>query len=913
MKKTFFKAIRGLSLALAAFVMGTTNASALGGISISNISCENKYNGAVRSDFSVVVDGLSVKVDDTYFDDAGDYLRCELEIVNNSSDEVTINEESISNMTNENISYTLSHNGDNLIAVGGTKAYTLDVEYLKEYSESQEIDNNVEIKMAGETDAPTDPVDPIEPVEPTDVPETPNTGLFTQNGDGAKRASLFVGIIASLIVVAMIAIRVISARKSRKSVLKVRSNNAKFIGVMALLVATSAASLTFALTEATVTVENKIIISVKEYEFMPRAFGEHYTGIINFVRTAGRPDGLQGDPTEIQSENSEGKIYYLPSNDRQYGYYWTDDDRTTSNIYLNPDSSRMFENFGGTKTIDTTNWDWRRVENSSFMFHVTPSLVALDMENINMPNNTSMEQMFNQTGMGTQNGSNINLKNLYAPNVTNANMLFNGSTIANLDFSNADLSKVESPANYTAGNGMFSKINQNRPVNATINLANTKFSSLQNASYMFFQTVAKKIILTNFDISNATDASWMFSSTSLLPAPYGYDLERTSDDPETIISKGYAIALELKDINTMKTGKVENMQYFLHRSGIATIDLSNMDVHSVKNFSYLINNCPLLTYAKLDNLEFNQLANTEFVLQHNGHLQKVDINNFVVNNDEVSRSDELIYHNMRLTEINADNWNVPNLSSGDPFFNYNYALAKLEANNWTVRDMVATRNYTGRHLIMLSDADPGFGLPMGRLVINANNWNMPNVESLAYFWYEVDSAVEINAKNWNLPKIKDVNHIFKLHDHLEKIDVTGTLDKPTIESFNRAFEENRELNTVVGLKVTSAAKDLFNLFIHDKKLKNIDTSQWDVSGVEDMRFMFYDNAALESIDVSNWNTHNVKYISSSFDICPNLTLDLSNLDMTSADDIYDEIDGYQVFHAAGATTSPNVINPRRAI
>jgi surface protein len=667
------------------------------------------------------------------------------------------------------------------------------------------------------------------------------------------------------------------------------------------------------LTEATVTVENKIIISVKEYEFKPRAFGEHYTGIINFVRTAGRPDGLQGDPTEIQSENSEGKIYYLPSSDRQYGYYWTDDDRTTSNIYLNPDSSRMFENFGGTKTIDTTNWDWRRVENSSFMFHVTPSLVALDMENINMPNNTNMEQMFCQTGMATQNGSDINLKNLYAPNVTNANMLFNGSTIANLDFSNADLSKVESPANYTYGNGMFSKINQNRPINATINLANTKFSSLQNASSMFAQTVAKKIILTNFDISNATDASEMFSSTSLLPTPYGIDLERTSDDPETIVSKGYAIALELIDINTMKTGKVENMSYFLNRSGVATIDLSNMDVHSVRNFSYLINHCPLLTYAKLDNLEFNQLTNTSFVLQHNGHLQKVDINNFVVNNDDDYQSAWLVYYNSRLTEVNANNWNVPTLSNGDAAFTNNYVLAKLEANNWNVRNMVATSGVGQRHLITMNASRSDVGLPMGRLVVNANNWSMPNVESLAYFWYDIDPAVEINAKNWNLPKIKDVNHIFYHNDHLEKIDVTGTLDKPTIESFNRAFEDDEELNTVVGLKVTSAAKDLFNLFIHNKKLKNIDTSQWDVSGVEDMRFMFWDNTALESIDVSNWNTHNVKYISSSFDMCPNLTLDLSNLDMTSVDDIYDEIDGYQVFHAAGATTSPNVINPRRAI
>ena len=115
------------------------------------------------------------------------------------------------------------------------------------------------------------------------------------------------------------------------------------------------------------------------------------------------------------------------------------------------------------------------------------------------------------------------------------------------------------------------------------------------------------------------------------------------------------------------------------------------------------------------------------------------------------------------------------------------------------------------------------------------------------------------------------------------------------------------------MKVTSAAKDLFNLFIHDKKLKNIDTSAWDVSGVEDMRFMFYDNAALESIDVSNWNTHNVKHISDSFDKCPNLTLDLSNLDMTSVEDLYDEINGYQVFHAASSTYSPNVVNPRRAI
>ena len=58
------------------------------------------------------------------------------------------------------------------------------------------------------------------------------------------------------------------------------------------------------------------------------------------------------------------------------------------------------------------------------------------------------------------------------------------------------------------------------------------------------------------------------------------------------------------------------------------------------------------------------------------------------------------------------------------------------------------------------------------------------------------------------------------------------------------------------------------MFHYCPRLKSLDLSSWDVSGVNTMEGMFYYCSNLKSLDLSGWDTSNVKKMNRMFYNCP---------------------------------------------
>ena len=92
------------------------------------------------------------------------------------------------------------------------------------------------------------------------------------------------------------------------------------------------------------------------------------------MRTIQKSDTLNSSsPVIISTSDSEVPIYAWYSN--YTVYYYTDADV----IYLNPDSSSMFNGFSRLTSVDTNNWDASEVTSMRNMFNGCSRLTTLDL------------------------------------------------------------------------------------------------------------------------------------------------------------------------------------------------------------------------------------------------------------------------------------------------------------------------------------------------------------------------------------------------------------------------------------------------------------------------------------------------------------------------------------------------------
>ena len=102
---------------------------------------------------------------------------------------------------------------------------------------------------------------------------------------------------------------------------------------------------------------------------------------------------------------------------------------------------------------------------------------------------------------------------------------------------------------------------------------------------------------------------------------------------------------------------------------------------------------------------------------------------------------------------------------------------------------------------------------------------------------------------------------------------------------------------------TSKVTNMNYMFGGCSSLTSLDLSNWDTSNVTDMYYMFYECSSLTQLDLSNWNTSNVIDMAYMFNGCTSLTsLDLSNWNTS-------KVTGIQgIFNGCSSLTSLDLSN-----
>ena len=159
---------------------------------------------------------------------------------------------------------------------------------------------------------------------------------------------------------------------------------------------------------------------------------------------------------------------------------------------------------------------------------------------------------------------------IFNDNITNCKGLFNEcSNIISLDFTNFNTSNV------TDMSFMFSKCHKlkeikgiNKFITNKVTDMNTMFQGCYELEYLD---------LTNFDTSNVTDMSFMFNKCNKLK--------------------------EIKGINKFITNKVTNMKVMFQKCyELEYLDLTNFNTSNVTDMSNMFNQCNKLKYLNVSNL-----------------------------------------------------------------------------------------------------------------------------------------------------------------------------------------------------------------------------------------------------------------------------------------------------------------------
>ncbi len=201
------------------------------------------------------------------------------------------------------------------------------------------------------------------------------------------------------------------------------------------------------------------------------------TNIILIKKSSAIPDGYDTDDNNVALSDSE-PIYIWFNNGTIYYYSAAD------LLYLNKDSSYMFNNLTGVKEIDIK-FRTDNVIKMLQMFYNCNSLETLDLSTFNTANVTDMASMFG---------------NLRA--------------LKNLDLGSFDTKKVTTMSNMFNGSTGIRFLNISSFDTRSLTKMSRMFSSMNNL---------KELDISSFDTSNVTSMEKMFDNMSSLTTIYASD------------------------------------------------------------------------------------------------------------------------------------------------------------------------------------------------------------------------------------------------------------------------------------------------------------------------------------------------------------------------------------------------------
>ena len=376
-----------------------------------------------------------------------------------------------------------------------------------------------------------------------------------------------------------------------------------------------------------------------------------------------------------------------------------------------------------------------------------------------------------------------------------------------------------------------------------------------NASGMFaYLTNIEKLDLSKLDTSYITNMSRMFYNSSGLKS---IDLSNFNTSNVTSMASmfdGCSNILNL-DLSNFDTSKVTNMNsMFYDCSNLESLDLSNFNTSNVTNMSSMFNRCSLLTNLNISNFNTSKVTSMRRMFSDASSLQTLNISNFNLSN--VDSMSEMFKNCTNLINLILPNSSAPKL------INIQYAFY----NCTNLKGTIDLSNFKPNNYV---DFEFAFYYCKNITEVKLNNFKFSSFRGA---FYGCTLLEKIDFTGIGTSNITSMQYSFTDCSSLKSLDLTNfdvstlATNKNSTSGLWQTFAGCSSLETlnITGWKITNKVTNLYGTFDKCSKLKKLDLSNWDTTGVTDLNYTFRRMTNIEEIDLRRADFSNVTSTTSVF-------------------------------------------------
>ena len=258
--------------------------------------------------------------------------------------------------------------------------------------------------------------------------------------------------------------------------------------------------------------------------------------------------------------------------------------------------------------------------------------------------------------------------------VVSMSYMFYNSQATTLDVSNFNTSKV------TSMNDMFSGSQA-----TTLDVSNFDTSNVTGMNGMFYNSKATTLDVSTFDTSKVTNMHYMFYNSKATTLDLSNFNTSNVTDMSYMFSYTQATTLDLSSFNT---SKVTNMDYMFFDSKATTLDLSNFNTSNVTGMSFMFSNSKATT-LDLSNFNTSNVTNMGYMFS-GSQATTLDVSNFDTSKVTYMRD---MFYNSKATTLDVSSFDTSNVTNMSNMFNKATNLKTIYVSDKFKTGKVTSSNY----------------------------------------------------------------------------------------------------------------------------------------------------------------------------------------------------------------------------
>jgi len=317
----------------------------------------------------------------------------------------------------------------------------------------------------------------------------------------------------------------------------------------------------------------------------------------------------------------------------------------------------------------------------------------------------------------------------------------------------------------------------------------------------------------------------------------------------------YLTNIEKLDLSKLDTSYITNMSWmFYQSSGLKTIDLSNFNTSNVTDMSYMFNGCSNLLNLDVSNFDTSKVTSMRGMFSGASSLQTLNIANFNLSN--VTTISQMFQGCTNLINLILPNSSAPKLiSMWYTFYNCTNLKGTIDLSNFKPNNYV--------------DFEFAFYYCKNITEVKLNNFKFSSFRGA---FYGCTLLEKIDFTGIGTSNITSMQYSFTDCSSLKSLDLTNfdvstlATNKNSTGGLWQTFAGCSSLETlnITGWKITNKVTNLYGTFDKCSKLKKLDLSNWDTTGVTDLNYTFRRMTNIEEIDLRRADFSNVTSTNSVF-------------------------------------------------